>query len=162
MILAEPTDYEGERTEQAFVDFLNEKCGTQRVVGGGLSKLVRNFSSPSRGFPLHPFLAYHDLTHPQAGRLPQLDELASQFFLTSGAARDAIYKQASELAASIGPSAKHYVRVMEKVSNGSEEYFEKESKRYVALPSSLPPFLPFFLLHFPTFSVIPKFMCSSC
>lgn len=89
-----------------------------------------------------PLLAYHDLTHPQAGRLPQLDELASQFFLTSGAARDAIYKQASELAASIGPSAKHYVRVMEKVSNGSEEYFEKESKRYVALPSSLPSFLP--------------------
>lgn len=38
---SEPGDYTGERTEQAFVDFLNEKCGTQRAVGGGLNEKVR-------------------------------------------------------------------------------------------------------------------------
>ena len=38
---SEPEDYTGERTEQAFVDFLNEKCGTQRAVGGGLNEKVR-------------------------------------------------------------------------------------------------------------------------
>lgn len=32
-----PQDYERGRAEQAFVDFLNEKCGTHRTVGGGLN-----------------------------------------------------------------------------------------------------------------------------
>ncbi|KAH9836151.1 protein disulfide isomerase [Rhodofomes roseus] len=103
----EPLDYDGPRSEEAFVDFLNEKCGTHRAVGGGLSDL--------------------------AGRLPELDTLASQFFAATGAARDTIYKDATALAASVGPAASHYVRVMEKVVNGSEEYVEKESKRLASL-----------------------------
>ena len=37
---SEPIEYEGERTEQAFVDFLNEKCGTKRAVGGELNSEV--------------------------------------------------------------------------------------------------------------------------
>lgn len=37
----EPEDYEGGRSEADFVTFLNEKCGTQRAVGGGLSDDVR-------------------------------------------------------------------------------------------------------------------------
>lgn len=36
-----PTAYEAARTEQAFVDFINEHAGTARTVGGGLSALVR-------------------------------------------------------------------------------------------------------------------------
>ena len=36
----EPEDYDGERSEKAFVDFLNEKCGAQRAVGGGLNDEV--------------------------------------------------------------------------------------------------------------------------
>lgn len=36
----EVESYEGPRTEQAFVDFLNERCGTQRAVGGGLNDKV--------------------------------------------------------------------------------------------------------------------------
>lgn len=32
--------YEGGRSEADFVEYLNEKCGTQRKVGGGLSDLV--------------------------------------------------------------------------------------------------------------------------
>jgi protein disulfide-isomerase A6 len=36
----EPEAYEGGRTEEAFVSFLNEKCGTHRAVGGGLNDKV--------------------------------------------------------------------------------------------------------------------------
>lgn len=105
----EPEDYDGPRSEEAFVEFLNEKCGTQRAPGGGLTEL--------------------------AGRLPEFDTLASQFVAAAGEARDAIYKDASALAASVGPTASHYVRVMEKVVNGSEEYLEKETKRCVTRQS---------------------------
>ena len=35
--------YEGGRSEEDFVNFLNEKCGTQRAVGGGLNDKV-NFN----------------------------------------------------------------------------------------------------------------------
>lgn len=41
-------------------------------------------------------------------------------------------KDAETLAKTVGPVAKHYVKVMEKVVNGSEAYLEKESKRYVS------------------------------
>jgi protein disulfide-isomerase A6 len=36
----EPEDYEGGRTEDDFVAYLNEKCGTHRAVGGGLNDQV--------------------------------------------------------------------------------------------------------------------------
>ena len=39
----EPEDYDGGRTEEEFVAFLNEKCGTKRAVGGGLNDEVRVF-----------------------------------------------------------------------------------------------------------------------
>ena len=37
---SEPEAYEGGRTEADFVKFLNEKCGTHRAVGGGLTDQV--------------------------------------------------------------------------------------------------------------------------
>jgi len=103
----EPIDYEGGRQEADFVKFLNEKCGTYRAVGGGLND--------------------------QAGRHPKFDALASKFFTATGAARDAIYKEASILAAQVGPAAKHYIRVMEKVVKGKEDYFANESKRLTSI-----------------------------
>jgi|SRR5712671_1490044 len=36
----EPIDYEGGRQEADFVQFLNEKCGTYRAVGGSLNEEV--------------------------------------------------------------------------------------------------------------------------
>jgi hypothetical protein len=36
----EPVAYEGGRQEADFVQFLNEKCGTHRAVGGGLNDQV--------------------------------------------------------------------------------------------------------------------------
>jgi len=103
----EPIDYKGGRGEADFVQFLNEKCGTHRAVGGGLNN--------------------------QAGRLPEFDALASKFFSATGAARDAVYKEASALAAQVGPAASHYLRVMEKVVNGTEDYLTKESKRLASI-----------------------------
>jgi len=103
----EPIEYKGGRSEADLVKFLNEKCGTHRAVGGGLND--------------------------QAGRHPEFDALASKFFSATGAARDAIYKEASALAVKIGPAAAHYLRVMEKVINGTEEYITKESKRLASI-----------------------------
>ncbi|KAK7685514.1 hypothetical protein QCA50_011379 [Cerrena zonata] len=103
----EPLDYDGDRTEEAFVEYLNEQCGTQRAVGGGLNA--------------------------QAGRLPEFDSLASKFFDATGDARQTILKEAEGLIKTVGPLAKHYVKVMEKVVNGSEAYLEKESKRLASI-----------------------------
>lgn len=36
----EPIDYQGGRSEEDLVKFLNEKCQTQRKVGGGLNEKV--------------------------------------------------------------------------------------------------------------------------
>jgi len=99
----EPVDYEGGRSEADFVAFLNEKCGTQRAVGGGLTD--------------------------QAGRLSEFDTLANRFFTARNEARDKIFKEAAALSASAGATAKHYLRVMEKVVNGSEVYVQKEATR---------------------------------
>lgn len=38
--------YEGGRSEADFIDYLNEKCGTQRKVGGGLNDQVGMSISP--------------------------------------------------------------------------------------------------------------------
>jgi protein disulfide-isomerase A6 len=45
-----PLSYEGGRGEADFVGYLNEKCGTQRAVGGGLDdKVIRFQGIVSRG-----------------------------------------------------------------------------------------------------------------
>lgn len=96
----DPIAYNGPRTEQAFIDFLNEKCGTHRAVGGGLNDA--------------------------AGRIPSLDELAQKFIDATADARTAIFREATNL----GEDAKGYIRVMEKIMGKSNEYITKEMKRY--------------------------------
>ncbi|ESK94635.1 disulfide isomerase [Moniliophthora roreri MCA 2997] len=103
----EPIDYVSGRSEADFVNFLNEKCGTHRAVGGGLND--------------------------EAGLVPEFDALATKFFVATADARDAVYKEALTLASTVGDASKHYLRVMEKVVNGSEEYLEKETKRLEAI-----------------------------
>jgi len=102
-----PEDYTGARSEAAFVEYLNEKCGTQRAVGGGLND--------------------------QAGKHLDLDELASKFLVATNDLRDSIYKEASVIADAAGSTSKHYIRVMEKIINGSEEYLDKEVKRLATI-----------------------------
>ena len=65
----------------------------------------------------------------QAGLLPELDILAHKFFTASATARDSVYQEALTVSGSFGAASKHYIRVMEKVVNGSVEYVEKETKR---------------------------------
>jgi len=103
-----PAAYDGGRSEQAFIDFLNEKCGTHRAVGGGLNDF--------------------------AGRVPSLDELAQKFIDATTDARTIILSEAAVL----GKEAKHYIRVMEKITEKSNEYITRELKRYTlySLPST--------------------------
>jgi protein disulfide-isomerase A6 len=102
-----PESYEGGRSEADFVNFLNEKCGTHRAVGGGLSDM--------------------------AGLIPEWDTLANQFFSATGAARKTIHDQAVALGKKTGVDAQYYLRVMNKVVNDGEAYLEKEAKRLAAI-----------------------------
>lgn len=43
--------------------------------------------------------------------------------------RAKLYEEASTLGQGIGDSAKYYLRVMEKLVDGAEDYVEKETKR---------------------------------
>lgn len=82
---------------------MNEKCGTKRSPKGGLND--------------------------EAGRIPEFDTLAQKFFDAAGHVRQEIFQDASKLAKTVGPAANHYIKVMEKIVNGSEEYLTKEVKR---------------------------------
>lgn len=114
--------YEGGRSEADFVDYLNEKCGTQRSVNGGLLDTV---------CCSHSIFCWPVVILFQAGRLADFDVLANKFFTAPADLRDSIYKEALTLSSTVGDVSKHYLRVMEKMVNGTEAYYEKESKRYV-------------------------------
>jgi protein disulfide-isomerase A6 len=129
----EPVAYEGGRGEEDFVNFLNEKCGTQRAVGGGLSDKVRSIGARLQG----AYLLMNAMDDSprcsivQAGRLADFDALASKFFVAAADARATLLKDALALAETAGVVSKHYIRVMEKLVNGTEGYVEKEAKRCV-------------------------------
>jgi protein disulfide-isomerase A6 len=63
----------------------------------------------------------------------ELDTLARKFYTASASARDSLYSEALEIVATAGSAAKHYIRAMEKLANGSAGYIEKESKRYALM-----------------------------
>ncbi|KAL9714096.1 hypothetical protein Ac2012v2_002404 [Leucoagaricus gongylophorus] len=98
--------YEGGRSEADFVNYLNEKCGTQRKVGGGLND--------------------------RAGRLSSLDSLAHRFTSAGHASRQAIIDDARTLLTSF-PAAEQYLKFMEKVVNKGHDYIEKEHKRLTSI-----------------------------
>ncbi|ORY56814.1 thioredoxin-like protein [Leucosporidium creatinivorum] len=110
-------DYAGARSEEAFLQFLNEKCGTHRTPGGGLSKL--------------------------AGRIPSLDTLASTYFAPT-ATRPALLESASALASSLtdksSEMASYYIKVMTKWSEATsladaQAWIVKETERLGKLAS---------------------------
>ncbi|KAH8826631.1 protein disulfide isomerase [Flagelloscypha sp. PMI_526] len=96
-------NYESGRSEEDFVSYLNEKCGTHRAVGGGLSD--------------------------SAGRVASLDTIASQFVAATGKVRNDLVAEAKTLVEAAGDAAKHYLKVMEKLASSGEAYLEKEGKR---------------------------------
>ena len=65
----------------------------------------------------------------QAGRIPELDTLAIKFFTAASDAKDAIYKEALLIADKGSKTSQQYLKVMQKVVNGTEGYLEKEATR---------------------------------
>lgn len=116
------TPYEGGRSEADFVNYLNEKCGTQRKVGGGLNDRV------SMNTSILCLLIADSCAFQKAGRLSSLDSLAHRFTSAGHASRQAIIDEARTLLTSF-PAAEQYLKFMEKVVNKGHDYIEKEHKR---------------------------------
>jgi protein disulfide-isomerase A6 len=105
-------------TEAKLIDYINARCMTHRVVGGGLSDL--------------------------AGRMPLLDSLASKFFMAAGKddernsvlteTRSYVERMSTSVnaTASKNAAAAYYVKVMDKTV-GEPKYLEKETKRLASL-----------------------------
>jgi len=100
-----PQAYEGPRSEEALVTFINEHAGTYRTVGGGLNT--------------------------KAGTIEVLDTVITKWF-SAGDLR-VIQDEAKAVAAGIqGKYAEYYVKVLNKLEL-SKSYVEKELKRLESL-----------------------------
>ncbi|KAJ3075058.1 hypothetical protein HDU98_009346 [Podochytrium sp. JEL0797] len=107
----EPETYESGRDEQAFIDFLNEKCGTDRVVGGSLG--------------------------PKAGLVQSFDEIVNKFKTASKSVRKELIAEAKELAkATKNAHAKFYPKFMEKIIKDGDAYIAKEVARLTKISGS--------------------------
>lgn len=100
-------EYSSGRSEQAFIDFLNEKCGTNRVSGGGIDEKagrIDAFDTAAETFMQKP---------------DERENLISQLADTAANESDAGYKKSGE----------YYVKVMKKIQEKGEEYVTKELAR---------------------------------
>lgn len=103
----EPIAYEGARSEQAFIDYLNGKAGTHRTIGGGLNAA--------------------------AGTIAALDSIVAKF--TGGSSIADVSKEAVKAATGLKDKyAEYYVKVFDKLSS-NPGYVEKESKRLKSILS---------------------------
>ena len=105
----EPTPYEGARSEQAFIDFINEKAGTARAPGGKLN--------------------------PTAGTIAAIDSVIQKILekgTSLGEQADDIIAAAKKEAASQFSS--YYSKVAEKIKANSG-YVDQEFKRLQGLLS---------------------------
>ncbi|WVR07221.1 protein disulfide-isomerase domain [Kwoniella sp. DSM 27419] len=113
----EPIAYSSGRSEEQFIEFLNEHCGTHRSIGGLLSET--------------------------AGKVLTLDTLASNFFTASLPERPDIVNKAKEYLATLtgsdkkqNASAEYYVKAMERVLEKGEGWLAKEQTRIAGLLAS--------------------------
>lgn len=97
-------EYSGGRSEQDFIDFLNEKCKTNRVSGGGISA--------------------------EAGRIEKFDGFAKDFMANTDK-RDALLEEAKSLIdAQEDPKvATYYTKVMERVITRGDAFVTTEIDR---------------------------------
>ncbi|KAI9820964.1 MAG: hypothetical protein M1832_003436 [Thelocarpon impressellum] len=96
-----PQPYEGGRSEEAVVAFLNEKAGTHRTVGGGLDA--------------------------KAGTIAALDSIVAKF--VGGATLAGIAAEAKKAAKDLkDTSAAYYVKVFDKLAQ-NQDYAQKEFAR---------------------------------
>lgn len=105
-------DYNGGRDEQAFIDFLNEKAGTARASGGGVT--------------------------PSAGRVAVMDDLAAEFLAASdkAAALAAAKVAVGELSGKDVAKADVYIKAMEKIIQKGTGYVATEMARLQSLIDS--------------------------
>jgi protein disulfide-isomerase A6 len=96
--------YEAGRSEEDFIKYLNEKCGTHRIPGGDLDA--------------------------EAGKIPELDELTQQFMATKDVSkREKLISAAESVAAADSDKfAKYYAIVMKKTTS-DDGFVDKESAR---------------------------------
>lgn len=93
--------YSGARSEEAFIDFLNEKTGTNRAPGGGLNE--------------------------KAGTVTVLDELVARY--TSSENFSELVAEVSKAAKGLQDKyAQYYVKVAQKLAD-NHEYAQKEFAR---------------------------------
>ncbi|KAH9264757.1 protein disulfide-isomerase domain [Batrachochytrium salamandrivorans] len=104
---AEPVNYEGARDEASLIAFLNEKCGTHRVSGGGLNH--------------------------NAGRTAKLDAEAAVFMAASTAEQTKMSKVA--VAESESKYVKYYSKVMQRTVKDSG-FITKEISRLESILST--------------------------
>lgn len=64
--------------------------------------------------------------------------MASRFVVAVGDVRDKLYQDAELFLRATGEKYKYYLKVMEKLSNGTEEWLEKETTRWVPLILCVP------------------------
>ncbi|TPX48862.1 hypothetical protein SeLEV6574_g01795 [Synchytrium endobioticum] len=103
-----PVEYTAGRSEEDFLAYLNEKCGTHRTVGGGLDE--------------------------NAGQVAQMAEYVKKFLSRKEKKfREAVIEEAkiaaSELTGTVKSNAAYYVKFMEKIVKSGENYIETEYKR---------------------------------
>lgn len=98
-----PEDYSGGRTEEALMEFLNQKAGTFRTQDGGLTE--------------------------EAGRIEEIDVIISN----TGTVDDSTVDQVQQLVNNLkGDDLKHgnlYVKALKKVIAKGDSYVEKELLR---------------------------------
>jgi protein disulfide-isomerase-like protein len=107
-------DYNGGRTPEDFVKFLNERSGVQRLVGGGYEE--------------------------SAGRISELDALVTSF--TAAEDKKSILQQAEELVNSAvvkahanAAVAKFYILAMKRIAEGKVDFAKNELARLERLLS---------------------------
>ena len=100
-----PVPYEGGRSEKDLIDFMNEKAGTHRVVGGGLNA--------------------------KAGTIAALDTIVGK--ISGGGSVATIAEEATKAAQGLKDKyAEYYVKVLAKLGK-NQNYAEKELARLQGL-----------------------------
>jgi len=105
--------YNGGRTPQDFVDFINQRAGTERTVGGGYSE--------------------------QAGRNSELDEIAKEFVFTPSS-RQSLLERATKVVDSLADKAKEiakfYTLTMKRIIEKGDTFASEEALRLKRLLDS--------------------------
>ncbi|KAJ3009961.1 UNVERIFIED_CONTAM: hypothetical protein HDU68_002405, partial [Siphonaria sp. JEL0065] len=106
-----PISYEAGRDEKDFIAYLNEKCGTDRVIGGGLGE--------------------------NAGLVTEFKEAVAKFRVAENAERNVLVGEAKEIAKKVTNAyAAFYPKVMQRIIKGGEEFIAKEIGRLTKIVDS--------------------------